>query len=72
MVPFGVLAPALRAALAATNTSGVTALIARAGELAPLVGPVLGLDLPSTAASRAIEPESIPAARADVVRRAAP
>jgi class 3 adenylate cyclase/tetratricopeptide (TPR) repeat protein len=67
VVPFGVLAPALRAAVGAMNEAGVRTLVGTLGELAPLIGPVLGVDIPSTDASRAIETPSIPATRAELV-----
>jgi class 3 adenylate cyclase/tetratricopeptide (TPR) repeat protein len=66
-VPFGVLAPALRATLGAEDVGGVRRLVEAAGELAPLVAPVLGIELAPTAASLAIEPPSIPAARVDLL-----
>ena len=69
MVPFGVLAPELRSALGAVDTAGIRRLVESAGDLAPLLAPVLDVDVPSTDASRAIEPASVPAARAELVRR---
>ena len=69
MVPFGVLAPALRRALGAKDSAGVRRLVDTSGELAPLIGPVLGVDVRSTDASRAVEPRSVPAARAELVGR---
>jgi class 3 adenylate cyclase/tetratricopeptide (TPR) repeat protein len=69
IVPFGVLAPALRAATGAAQPSGLRTLVDSLGGLAPLLGPVLGVDVPATDGSRAIEAPSIPAARAELVIR---
>ena len=69
MVPFGVLASALRRTLGAADAAGLRRLVDTAGVLAPLIGPVLGVDIPATDASRAVEPRSVPAARAELVSR---
>jgi class 3 adenylate cyclase/tetratricopeptide (TPR) repeat protein len=65
-VPFAVVARSLRTTLA-SGERPLSSALAPAGDLAPLLGPVLDLDLPPTEASRAIEPGAIAAVRAELV-----
>jgi class 3 adenylate cyclase/tetratricopeptide (TPR) repeat protein len=67
IVPFGVLEPALRAATGSADPARLRTLIDSLGDLAPLIGPVIGVDIPATEGSTAIEAPSIPAARAELV-----
>ncbi len=69
MVPFGVLAPALRVAVGASGPDDVHTIAEALGDLAPLIGPVLGVPLAPTEASLAIEATSVPSARAELVIR---
>ena len=55
-VPFAALSGSLRLAWEWANRARRRAAIGSAGDLAPLLGPVLGFDLPATKHSRAIEP----------------
>jgi len=66
-VPFAALARSLGRALGMDEPGRRRAAIGSAGDLAPLLGPVLGFDLPATDASRAIESSSIAAVRAELV-----